>query len=137
MAINIIDKILTRKLIGRIIIIETIETINKYPRLEKKFAGIIGIKKINDVSDIYNQLVNAGEYIGTDSGPAHLASALGVPKIRIIYGPNLPVYSKPDNSIIQIIESKYILSCRPCQDRRCVNDTYQKCYSAIDLDAFI
>jgi ADP-heptose:LPS heptosyltransferase len=56
-------------------------------------------------------------FIGSDSGPLHVASALRIPSIGI-YGPNVSSVSGPLASCVRFVEIP--LDCRPCnQNRKC------------------
>ena len=50
-------------------------------------------------------------FVGPDSGPLHLAAALGRPAVGI-YGPNTPARSGPLAPQVTLLESE--LECRPC-----------------------
>lgn len=63
-------------------------------------------------------LLNDSElFVGTDSGPLHLASILNIPVVGL-YGPAHPHYTAPINP-----RSSYIfkqVECSPCDQRRCI-----------------
>ena len=46
------------------------------------------------LSDVKSLLASASLFIGNDSGPAHMAAALGVP-VTVLYGPSNPVVWAP------------------------------------------
>jgi ADP-heptose:LPS heptosyltransferase len=54
-------------------------------------------------------------FIGPDSGPLHIAAALGTPSVGI-YGPNTSARSGPLAANVRIVELP--LSCRPCNQNR-------------------
>ncbi len=54
-------------------------------------------------------------FIGPDSGPLHIASALGTPCAGV-YGPNIPARSGPIAPNVRIVEIP--LPCRPCNQNR-------------------
>lgn len=62
-----------------------------------------------------------------DSGPAHVAAALGV-TVSVIYGPSLPEMTRPLGRSVRIIDGR-VLSCRPCDQRRCRNKRFQQCFA--------
>jgi len=68
-------------------------------------------------------------YITNDTGPMHLASALGVPVIGL-FGPTSPEETKPagDNSII----IHHGADCGPCWLRQCPKD--HQCMTAITVE---
>jgi len=69
--------------------------------------------------------------INVDSGPAHLAAALGIPQTTI-FGPNEPKIVKPISEKVFIIFNQS-LDCRPCNQIHCTNTEYKKCLSDIKL----
>ncbi len=67
-------------------------------------------------------------FIGPDSGPLHVAAALGVPCVGV-YGPNIPARSGPIAPNVRIVELP--LPCRPCnQNRPCPRTV--ACIAGID-----
>jgi ADP-heptose:LPS heptosyltransferase len=58
-------------------------------------------------------------FVGPDSGPLHIAAALGVPSVGV-YGPNIPELSGPLSRSVRFVQIP--LGCRPCnQNRPCPN----------------
>jgi ADP-heptose:LPS heptosyltransferase len=69
-------------------------------------------------------------FVGTDSGPLHIAAALGTPSIGI-YGPNVTGWSGPLAPNVRIIELPLV--CRPCnQNRPCPHGV--RCLAGITPD---
>jgi ADP-heptose:LPS heptosyltransferase len=66
----------------------------------------------------------AKQIFAMDSGPAHIAAALGVPTV-VFFGPNRPEYSAPLAPLVSVAEVKE-LGCRPCQNF-CTNAIHQSC----------
>lgn len=60
-----------------------------------------------------------------DSGPAHIAAALGVETI-VYFGPNLPHLVRPFGRRVTVKEVSG-LYCRPCDQVVCTNKIYQCC----------
>lgn len=133
-AINIIKKLQHKFQNFEIVFLETSEITNNFVELKNLFSKKIYFKEISCLEDISNELIACKVFVGTDSGPAHIASAMGVPDIRIIYGPNLPQFSMPNDNSVKIIESSIELKCRPCGDKYCKNYIYQKCYLDININ---
>ena len=73
----------------------------------------------------------AALYIGGDSGPLHIAATSRVPIVGL-YGPTLPARSAPWRGPGPAAEAVDIdgLTCRPCDQRRCVPGDY-RCLSWI------
>jgi heptosyltransferase-1 len=61
-------------------------------------------------------LARARAVVGVDSGPLHLAAAIGTPGVAL-YGPTDPARTGPWSDAIEVLAS--MLSCRPCGARRC------------------
>jgi heptosyltransferase-2 len=60
-----------------------------------------------------------------DSGPAHIASALGVP-VTVFFGPADMTCVHPMGNAVEII-SRPDVQCRPCDQVNCVNQVNQYC----------
>jgi heptosyltransferase II len=67
--------------------------------------------------------------ITNDTGPAHLASALGRPTL-VIFGPTNPLTTRPFSSTAQIV--RHPPDCAPCMLRDCPID--HRCMTAISPD---
>lgn len=63
-----------------------------------------------------------------DSGPAHIAAAVGAP-LTVFFGPNRPEYVAPIGENVSVVERRDV-PCRPCQNR-CTHETYQACLSGV------
>ena len=68
-------------------------------------------------------------FYGMDSGPAHLAAALGV-ETTVFFGPNLPAAVRPWGRQVRVIEQAG-LYCRPCDQVHCTNSQRQACLREI------
>lgn len=64
-----------------------------------------------------------------DSGPAHIAAALGVP-VTVFFGPSRPEHVMPLGKNIRIVENKEI-TCRPCGQVTCTNKVEKACLSGL------
>jgi ADP-heptose:LPS heptosyltransferase len=60
-----------------------------------------------------------------DSGPAHIASAIGIPA-TVFFGPAVSDYVSPIGECVEII-SKPNVQCRPCNQIECTNQVNQYC----------
>jgi ADP-heptose:LPS heptosyltransferase len=71
-------------------------------------------------------------FIGTDSGVAHIAAALGKNMI-VLFGPQLPLLTAPkgDGNIRVIIKNGF--ECRPCSGSLCKHNN-NACMEAIELE---
>lgn len=68
--------------------------------------------------------------LSTDSGPGHLAAALGVPTISL-FGATDPLKTAPVGSKTLILQSK--VSCAPCLRRECYHAEEMACMKEIRL----
>ncbi|MBI5815628.1 MAG: lipopolysaccharide heptosyltransferase II [Nitrospinae bacterium] len=68
-------------------------------------------------------------YITNDTGPMHLASALGVPVVAI-FGPTSPEETMPLGDNVTVIYHK--ADCAPCWERVCPED--HRCMASVTVD---
>ncbi|MHC4617539.1 MAG: glycosyltransferase family 9 protein [Planctomycetota bacterium] len=71
-------------------------------------------------------------FIGVDSGPVHIASAVGTPCI-CIFGPARPEYTAPYGPDSYVI-FKRNFECRPCDQKTCRKPPGSSCMDAIEVD---
>jgi heptosyltransferase-2 len=64
-------------------------------------------------------------FYAMDSGPAHLASAMGI-DTTVFFGPNLSRVVRPLGPNVTVVERGDV-PCRPCDQRRCTNIRHQEC----------
>jgi lipopolysaccharide heptosyltransferase II len=67
-------------------------------------------------------------FIGVDSGPMHLAAALGKPVVAL-FGPNVPEVCGPKGTQSVVVEKK--MACRPCEQVFCPVPKGQRCMELI------
>ena len=85
-------------------------------RLEERTGGYARWREFT-LSELKTVIAGLDIFIGADSGPLHIAAALGIPSIGI-YGPNVPSVSGPLAPCVRFVEIP--LDCRPCnQNRKC------------------
>ncbi len=65
-----------------------------------------------DVQETAGLLKKCHMFIGNDSGPAHMAAALGIPTL-VLFGPTLVSKNKPFGREVEIVSRR--LPCSPCQ----------------------
>lgn len=78
-------------------------------------VGEVVIHRSFTIAELKSILPLAETFIGPDSGPLHLAAALGVKCIGI-YGPTLPRQYAPLSPSLEVVEKEF--SCRPCNQNR-------------------
>ena len=74
-------------------------------------------------------------YLTCDSGPMHIAAAVGTPTIAL-FGPTSPIRHGPYGENHEVIEKP--VECRPCYKRKCLRkDQPHLCMTEIDPDEVI
>lgn len=81
--------------------------------------------RTSSLQQLVRLLQRADLFIGSDTGPMHLASALGTPVVAL-FGPKDPVQTGPYCSRSLVVTGH--ASCRPCPRRRCSDP---RCMSSI------
>ena len=82
-----------------------------------------------DISEVVALLSLADLLITNDTGPAHIAAALGRPTL-VIFGPTNPLTTRPFSPFAEII--RHPPDCAPCMLRDCPID--HRCMTAITPD---
>jgi heptosyltransferase-2 len=75
--------------------------------------------------DFVVQVSRAARMFTMDSGPAHVAAALGVDTV-VFFGPNLPLATAPRGHRVRVVEDRTV-PCRPCDQHHCINPVHQAC----------
>jgi heptosyltransferase-2 len=83
------------------------------------------------LSELMIFLKTLDKFYAMDSGPAHLAAALGV-DTTVFFGPHVPGAVRPLGRHVTIVE-RLDLPCRPCDQYHCTNPNYQECLRHMDL----
>jgi ADP-heptose:LPS heptosyltransferase len=81
------------------------------------------------LSELIAFLKSLDEFYAMDSGPAHLAAALGV-DTTVFFGPHLSLAVRPTGRNVRVIERADV-PCRPCDQRRCTNPNPQQCLTQL------
>ena len=78
---------------------------------------------------------NCNLYLTCDSGPMHIAAAVGTPTIAL-FGPTSPIRHGPYGKNHEVIEKP--VECRPCYKRQCIRkDQLHLCMTEIDPNEVI
>jgi heptosyltransferase-2 len=81
------------------------------------------------LGELMTFLKTLDKFYAMDSGPAHLAAALGV-DTTVFFGPHLSFAVRPTGRNITVVERADV-PCRPCDQHRCTNVKYQECLSQV------
>ncbi len=103
--------------------------------LGEALAGIVKVETINLIGK--TTLMQLGAliesctfYLTCDSGPMHIAAAVGTPTIAL-FGPTSPIRHGPHGDSHEAIEKP--VECRPCYKRKCMRkDQPHLCMTEID-----
>lgn len=104
-------------------------------RLEPLIAEFAGNPRVGfgiglPLDDLARVIAKARLFIGSDSGPLHIASAVGTPSIGL-FGPAPPELTGPP-----ILTSSYLykkVECSPCDQEDCVRK-WAPCITLISVD---
>ena len=69
--------------------------------------------------------------LGCDSGPTHLAAALGKPGVAV-FGPTDPALTGPYGSRHVVLRSG--IPCSPCMKPRCTHKPRMECMSLVTVE---
>lgn len=99
---------------------------------EREDAVLIPVKRADfaGLSALFSQ---CDAVVGVDTGPVHLANALGVPVVGV-YGPRTPAIYRPWHPGGRIISKNDEADCPPCDAYRCVNPKGRVCLEVIGVD---
>ncbi|MDI6804828.1 MAG: glycosyltransferase family 9 protein [Bacteroidota bacterium] len=86
-----------------------------------------------ELENVMHYLSNTLLFIGNDSGPLHLASALGVQSIGL-FGPAPPELTAPQNKQNFYFYKK--VDCSPCKQINCIRP-YNTCMDLIQVDEVV
>ncbi len=81
----------------------------QYTELIEKYSNV-KVKNTNFFKDLIGELSSSSYFIGSDSGPAHLASIIGVQSL-VIFTSGTPFEDTPYNSTSIFLDN---FACRPC-----------------------
>lgn len=95
-------------------------------RTAAPFVSLVGETTLPELAAVMDRLA---VYITNDTGPMHLAAALGTPTVAI-FGPTDPNETKPRDGRLSILYRK--ADCAPCFKRECPID--HRCMTAITVD---
>jgi heptosyltransferase III len=103
-------------------------------RMPVELRASIQIVENADLATLAWVLKKARLFLGTDSGPGHLAAALGT-KTLVLFGPTDPKIWAPPQPWVKFVAADYACAPCPAEQRRDCEDA--KCLAAIDEDQII
>ena len=92
---------------------------------------VINLVALTSLPQLAAVLKAAAVGIGPDSGPGHLAAAVGTPFVSL-FGPTSPARTAPYGCERLVV--KTAIDCAPCYKRRCTRRN-KECLSGISVDA--
>jgi heptosyltransferase-2 len=81
------------------------------------------------LSELMTFLKTLDKFYAMDSGPAHLAAALGI-DTTVFFGPHLSLAVRPTGRNVTVVERADV-PCRPCDQHRCTNVKHQECLTQV------
>ncbi len=80
-------------------------------------AAVVNLAGQTDLLALSGLLHEAALFVGNDSGPAHLAAALGTPTVTI-FGSTNPIWTAPRGERVRIV-GPHPVPCSPCYLKSC------------------
>jgi heptosyltransferase-2 len=87
-----------------------------------------------DLEELAALIEQADLFLGADSGPAHLAAAVGTPVVVLFSGTNQPEQWQPRGSRVVVV--RQAVACSPCHRRACALSEHP-CMTALDPTAVL
>ena len=116
-----------RELIGRLVFHEQAQIVLVGGQSDRRIAqevleherpaGVIDFTGMLNISELAVVLGSADLFVGADSGPAHLAAAVGRPVVVLFSGTNNPEQWRPRGEQVTVV--RHPVECSPCHARRC------------------
>ncbi|MBD0376864.1 MAG: glycosyltransferase family 9 protein [Flavisolibacter sp.] len=98
--------------------------------------GIINKAGQTTLLQLAELLATAQLVITTDSGPAHLANALGT-KTIVLFGAGNEAETAPYEEAFRTVIRLGKLSCEPCQKNKCVRYDIPQCLQQLNIDTIV
>ena len=101
-------------------------------RMSHKSLDLTGKSSLKELAALYKR---ADLVISTDTGPMHIAAAVGTPLVAL-FGPTAPWRTGPHGEGHQVL--RHELPCSPCFKRQCPQDNEKKkCMEAITVSQVV
>lgn len=86
------------------------------------------VRQCRCAEDLTNLLSGATLFVGNDSGPAHVAAALGVPCV-VLFGSSDSAAWRPWRTASRVVETQW--GCKPCPGDRCYEFDEPRCILSV------
>ena len=96
-----------------------------------KYKAVIAAGETS-IREFIGLLEKGDVYLGLDSGPMHMASAIGI-KIVALFGPAYPDSVGPWGNVHIIVTHQKDFPCSPCSQTKCKKQG-NSCLDAIQVD---
>lgn len=96
-------------------------------------TGVVNLAGELDVADLTAVLRGAGVVVGNDSGPVHIAAAMGVPTVAL-FGSTSPAWTAPRGPRAAAVSIG--VDCSPCFRRECPDGT-TRCLGELTPEAVL
>lgn len=93
--------------------------------------NILDLRRQTTLQDLLSLCAHARTVVSTDSGPAHVAAAFGVPVITL-FGATDPAKTAPRSAGSVALHGH--VSCRPCLRRACRNSRPMQCMEEVSTE---
>jgi ADP-heptose:LPS heptosyltransferase len=84
-----------------------------------------------DLRELIALIAGARLFIGNDTGPTHIAAALGCPSV-VIFGSSSSVYWRPWKTEHRVVQNDF--PCNPCRGDRCYAFPEPRCILSVTVD---
>lgn len=81
------------------------------------------------LSELKSLIAGARLFVGSDSGPAHVAAAFGIPTVAIFGSSNSRIWG-PWRTVSAVVETAW--DCKPCKGDRCYEFDEPRCILSVD-----
>ena len=101
------------------------------PRANQLCCGCINVAGKTDLAQLAELFRKCAVVISNDSGPMHLAAAVGTPVVAI-FGPTDPALTGPYGNRHVVLRSD--IPCSPCMKPRCTHTPKMECMSLVTVE---
>jgi len=109
--------------------------VGKGERFPVTAPNVVELRGTTDLRQLMQVLAHAQVVLSTDSGPAHLGSALGVPVVSL-FGATDPLKTAPQPKRGQILQAKDV-PCVPCLKRTCSHHQPMACMNHVSVEQVV